>query len=125
VFHCSRHAWPVFASGFGCYALYRVALLGWSFGDDRESFSLAEMVERFDISRVNPNPARFDLKKSASVNADWVRALGPADFAERTVPFLRAAGLVGALSRVSRRRRCVRSPRWCRSARRHSTRPLA
>jgi glutamyl-tRNA synthetase len=72
-----------------------LALLGWSFGDDREFFSLAEMAERFDIARVNPNPARFDPKKCTSVNADWVRALEVDDFAERIVPFLQRAGLVG------------------------------
>lgn len=72
-----------------------LALLGWSFGDDREFFSLAEMAERFDIARVNPNPARFDLKKCTAVNADWMRALDLDDFAERVVPFLRRDGLVG------------------------------
>ncbi|MDQ1246379.1 MAG: glutamyl-tRNA synthetase [Actinomycetota bacterium] len=72
-----------------------LALLGWSFGDDREFFSLAEMAERFDITRVNPNPARFDLKKCTSINADWMRSLDVDDFAERIVPFLQRAGLVG------------------------------
>jgi glutamyl-tRNA synthetase len=72
-----------------------LALLGWSFGDDREFFTLAQMAERFDVARVQPNPARFDLKKCTSINGDWLRSLEPDDFAERIVPFLRAAGLVG------------------------------
>lgn len=72
-----------------------LALLGWSFGDDREFFSLAEMAERFDIARVNPNPARFDLKKCTAVNADWMRALEVDDFAERLVPFLQRDGFLG------------------------------
>src|SRR5918993_1104354 len=41
-----------------------LALLGWAIAADRDVFSLAEMVERFDIKDVNPNPARFDLKKA-------------------------------------------------------------
>lgn len=72
-----------------------LALLGWSFGEDREFFSLAEMAERFDVARVNPNPARFDLRKCISINADWMRALEVDDFAERMVPFLRRDGVLG------------------------------
>ena len=41
-----------------------LALLGWSLGDDREEFTLAEMVEAFDLSRVNSNSARFDLAEA-------------------------------------------------------------
>ncbi|TXH43816.1 MAG: glutamate--tRNA ligase [Actinobacteria bacterium] len=74
-----------------------LALLGWSFGDDREFFSLAEMAERFDIARVQPNPARFDLKKCTAINGDWLRTLGPDELAERMVPFLQSAGLLGAV----------------------------
>jgi glutamyl-tRNA synthetase len=72
-----------------------LALLGWSFGDDQEFFSLSQMAERFDVSRVNPNPARFDLKKCTAVNAAWMRELEPDDLAERMVPFLQRAGVVG------------------------------
>ena len=51
------------------------ALLGWSIADDRDVFSLDEMVEAFDIAGVNANPARFDLKKAEAINADHIRAL--------------------------------------------------
>lgn len=72
-----------------------LALLGWSIGDDREFFTLAEMAEKFDISRVNPNPARFDLKKCTAINGDWIRALSVEDLAHRMVPFLRRDGVLG------------------------------
>ena len=71
-----------------------LALLGWSFGEDREIFSLAEMVAAFDVTRVNPNPARFDLKKSEAINGVWLRRLDPDDFADRLVPHLQGAGLL-------------------------------
>ena len=73
-----------------------LALLGWSPGGDREFFSLAEMAEAFDIDRVNPNPARFDLKKCTAINGDWIRALPEADLAERAVPFLVDAGVIAS-----------------------------
>lgn len=71
-----------------------LALLGWSFGGDREFFSLAEMAQVFDITRVNANPARFDLKKCTAINSEWIRALAPGDLAVRMVPFLQEAGVL-------------------------------
>ena len=77
-----------------------LALLGWSLGDDVEFFSLTQMAAAFEVSRVNPNPARFDLKKCTAINADWVRAITPSDFASRLVPFLQAGGLLPATPSV-------------------------
>ncbi len=71
-----------------------LALLGWSIGPDRDVFGLDELVAAFDISNVNPNPARFDQKKAESINGDHIRMLEPADFAARLVPYLAAAGVV-------------------------------
>ena len=71
-----------------------LALLGWSIGEDREFFSMPEMAEAFEISRVSPNPARFDLKKCTAINGDWIRSLSPEALAERIVPFLQRAGLL-------------------------------
>lgn len=70
-----------------------LALLGWSIGPDRDVFSLDEFTAAFDIVNVNPNPARFDQKKAESINGDHIRMLGEKDFAERTIPYLAAAGL--------------------------------
>jgi glutamyl-tRNA synthetase len=71
-----------------------LALLGWSIGEDREFFSMPEMAEAFEISRVSPNPARFDLKKCTAINGDWIRSLSPEALAERIVPFLQRAALL-------------------------------
>jgi glutamyl-tRNA synthetase len=72
-----------------------LALLGWAIADDRDVFSTAEMVAAFDIARVNPNPARFDLRKAEAINAAHLRALPVDELADRMVPYLHAAGLVG------------------------------
>lgn len=73
-----------------------LALLGWSIAPDHDVFSMPEMVEAFDIADVNPNPARFDLKKAEAINAAHVRLLAPDDFRDRLVPYLHVAGLVSA-----------------------------
>jgi glutamyl-tRNA synthetase len=65
-----------------------LALLGWSLTHDRDVFSIDEMVAAFDVIDVNPNPARFDLKKAESINGDHIRLLQPDDFVERLLPYL-------------------------------------
>jgi glutamyl-tRNA synthetase len=70
-----------------------LALLGWAIADDRDVFTLAEMVEAFDVSRVNPNPARFDAKKCEAINGDHVRRLTAEDLAARLIPYYAAADL--------------------------------
>jgi glutamyl-tRNA synthetase len=60
-----------------------LALLGWSIADDRDVFSLDEMVAAFDVADVNANPARFDPKKCEAINATHIRLLAPDAFAAR------------------------------------------
>ncbi|TDW50742.1 glutamyl-tRNA synthetase [Curtobacterium sp. PhB42] len=65
-----------------------LALLGWSIGADRDVFSIDEMVAAFDVTDVNPNPARFDHKKAEAINGDHIRLLEPSDFRSRLLPYL-------------------------------------
>ncbi len=73
-----------------------LALLGWSISPDEDIFSMEQMCEVFDISDVNPNPARFDPKKCVAINADHIRLLETDDFTRRLVPFLHRDGLISA-----------------------------
>jgi glutamyl-tRNA synthetase len=71
-----------------------LALLGWSPGDDRENITMSELVELFTVERVNSSPARFDMKKLEAINGDKIRALKIDDFLERSIPFLKSAGVL-------------------------------
>ena len=71
-----------------------LALLGWAIAPDRDVFTLEEMVAAFDIMDVNPNPARFDLKKAAAINADHMRMIPIEDMTERVIPFLQRDGVL-------------------------------
>ena len=73
-----------------------LALLGWSIAPDRDIFSMDEMVEKFDVRDVKANPARFDIDKAISINAEHIRMLEPADFLERSVSYLFRDGVVSA-----------------------------
>ena len=81
-----------------------LALLGWSIAEDRDVFSMKELVEAFDVRRVSANPARFDLKKAEAINATHLRALPVGEFVERVIPFLAAAGLVADPPTAEQRR---------------------
>jgi glutamyl-tRNA synthetase len=71
-----------------------LALLGWGIAEDRDVFTMAEMAEAFDVRRVNPNPARFDMKKLEAINSAHMRRISLPDMTERVIPFLAEAGLV-------------------------------
>jgi glutamyl-tRNA synthetase len=80
------------AEGFIPEALVNyLALLGWSNGTEEELFSLDELIERFDLTRVQSGGAIFDRARLEWINGQWIRRLAPADLAERLAPFLDAA----------------------------------
>jgi glutamyl-tRNA synthetase len=71
-----------------------LALLGWSIADDRDVFTMDEMIKAFDIRKVNSNAARFDPKKCEAINAAHMRMLPADEFGSRMIPFLATAGLL-------------------------------
>ncbi len=73
-----------------------LALLGWSIAEDRDIFTMAEMVAAFEVADVNANPARFDQTKAEAINAEHLRRLDVADLAGRLVAPLQRAGVLPA-----------------------------
>ena len=93
-----------------------LALLGWAIAEDRDVFTLEEMVEAFDIARVNPNPARFDIKKAEAINAAHMRLLSLEEMTERVTPYLQAGGRASPTRSPTPRQRCSAGRcRWCTS----------
>ncbi|AEH45189.1 glutamyl-tRNA synthetase [Thermodesulfatator indicus DSM 15286] len=66
--------------------------LGWSYGD-QEIFTLEEMIEKFDLSRVSKSPARFDPDKLLALNAHYIRQEDTERLAEMVLPFLLRLGI--------------------------------
>jgi glutamyl-tRNA synthetase len=60
-----------------------LGLLGWNPGDDSEEMTLAEMVEKFSLDRVQKSGARFDLEKLNWFNAQALQKLDPAEIVAR------------------------------------------
>jgi len=72
-----------------------LALLGWApgEGDEQEIFSREELIERFDLFRVNKAPAVFSYKKLDWMNGQYIRALTEDELLERLLPFWQEARL--------------------------------
>jgi glutamyl-tRNA synthetase len=50
-----------------------LALLGWSYDEHTTFFTIQDLIERFDLSRVSHNPAAFDLEKFEWLNGHYIR----------------------------------------------------
>ena len=67
-----------------------VALLGWSPAENREIFSLEELVANFDYTHISKSPAVFDMKKLRWMNGEYMKAMDPDAFYEMALPWLRS-----------------------------------
>lgn len=68
-----------------------VALLGWCPQDNREIFSLAELVEAFDYRHMSKSPAVFDINKLKWMNGEYMKAMDLDVFYEKALPFIKQA----------------------------------
>ena len=65
-----------------------VALLGWSPEDNREIFSLQDLVEAFDYRHMSKSPAVFDVTKLKWMNSEYLKAMDDDAFYEMAKPYL-------------------------------------
>lgn len=67
-----------------------VALLGWSPEDNREIFSLEELVQVFDYHRMSKTPSVFDIGKLRWMNSEYMKAMNFDKFYEMALPYIKA-----------------------------------
>ncbi len=65
-----------------------VALLGWSPEENREIFSLEELVKAFDYRHISKSPAVFDVQKLRWMNGEYLKAMDEEKFAEMAKPWI-------------------------------------
>ncbi len=73
-----------------------IALLGWSFDDSTEIFTVPELIEKFTVERVAKKGAVFDMEKFTWMNGTYIRELSPDELYMRCRPWLVNAGLITA-----------------------------
>jgi glutamyl-tRNA synthetase len=64
-----------------------VAFMGWNPKNEKEIFSLKELIEEFDLSKVNKSGAVFDLKKLEWINSHYIKNLSNEVLVEKLLPF--------------------------------------
>ena len=67
-----------------------IALLGWSPEDNREIFSLDELIKEFDYHRINKSPSVFDYMKLKWMNGEYIKAMDDDKFFEMAEPYLKS-----------------------------------
>lgn len=70
-----------------------LANIGWTFGDDREKFTMEEAIARFDLATVSPSPTKLPYSKLDWLNGQYIQEMEPLALAQAVRPFLEAAGL--------------------------------
>jgi len=65
-----------------------LVLLGWSYDDKKEFFTLDELIEVFDERRIGTSPAIFDKERLDWFNGQYIRRMTPEELTERALPFL-------------------------------------
>ncbi len=62
-----------------------LALMGWSIGEEKEMFTLQEMIQNFSWDRVKKSGPVFDLQKLDWLNGEYIRSLPPEELLGRIV----------------------------------------
>ena len=66
-----------------------VALLGWSPEEDREIYSLEELIKAFDYHHISKAPSVFDYTKLKWMNGEYIKAMDFDKFYEMALPHLK------------------------------------
>nr|WP_307776018.1 glutamate--tRNA ligase [uncultured Cetobacterium sp.] len=72
-----------------------LGLMGYSFGENKEIFTLQEFIDNFDIDKVSLGGPVFDLVKLGWVNNQHMRMKDLKELTELSLPFFKAAGFLG------------------------------
>jgi glutamyl-tRNA synthetase len=70
-----------------------ISLMGWSYDDHTEYFSMADLIDKFSIDHLNPSPAAINFTKFDYFNGLHIRGLSHADLAQRIKPYFLKAGM--------------------------------
>jgi glutamyl-tRNA synthetase len=69
-----------------------IALMGWSYDDHTEVFTLNDLVEKFNLSKLNPSPAAINFTKLDHFNGVHIRNMSVEELTVRLKPFFEAKG---------------------------------
>ncbi len=79
-----------------------IVLMGWSYDDHTEFFTMQDLIEKFSLDRFNPSPAAINFSKLDHFNGLHIRSLSHEDLARRIKPFFLKAGIQADDARLLR-----------------------
>ncbi len=68
-----------------------IALLGWSPSDNKEIFTMDELIQAFDVKGLSKSPSIFDINKLTWMNGEYIKNLDFDKFFEMAYPILKNA----------------------------------
>jgi len=74
------------------------ALMGWSYDDHTEFFTMQDLIEKFSLEKLNPSPAAINFTKFDHFNKLHIKALSDAELARRLQPFFAKEGMEAPLA---------------------------
>ena len=70
-----------------------IALLGWTPKSNKEKFSLAELIQEFDVSGISHSHSIFDEQKMKGLNSEYLKEMSDDDFYKLSKPYIDACGI--------------------------------
>jgi glutamyl-tRNA synthetase len=78
-----------------------IALMGWSYDDHTEYFTMQDLIEKFSLEKLNPSPAAINFSKLDHFNKLHIKALSNRELAEKVKPYFEARGIHANLEMLS------------------------
>jgi glutamyl-tRNA synthetase len=79
-----------------------LAMLGWNPGTEQEIFSMDELAEAFDLTRVGKSGSKFDPEKAKWFNHQYMQQKKNEELAEMLIPLLHAKGVEAEVEYVEK-----------------------
>ena len=77
-----------------------ISLMGWSYDDHTEFFTMTDLIEKFSLEKLNPSPAAINYSKLDHFNGLHIRAIEAEDLARRIAPFIETESCVVSLEKL-------------------------
>lgn len=79
-----------------------IALMGWSYDDHTEYFSIDDLVEKFTLEKLNPSPAAINFSKLDHFNKMHIRNLTDRELAKRVLPYFEKKSITTSVDELEK-----------------------
>ncbi|MBU2218983.1 glutamate--tRNA ligase [Patescibacteria group bacterium] len=79
-----------------------LAFLGWNPGTDQEIFSMQELVEQFNLSKVQKSGAIFNIEKLSWINSQYIKKMDIDELIGKCEPYIKISNLKSQISKIKK-----------------------